>query len=347
MRLQKTALVLIACATLLSLYWSWSTHQRMRRVEEELVRRQQDEGNHVAQTHLLAKQADELSRETAARAAVQEARISELAAQRTQLDDLLQSLSMSRDENLLSAIDASLHVAQQQDALTGSVEPLLAALQSAQERVARAKSLRLEPLHRALSRDMDRIKATPVADVGALAAKLDEATRMVDELPLLSEPRVGRRAPAAGGTATASAPAPTLQGAAPAGWWHQTGSDVRDSAHQWARVLGEQLLSLVRLTRIDHPDSALIAPDQALMLRTNLKLRLLNARLALLSRQFYLARGDVAAIDTLIARYFDLASARGRAMHALLVDVGAQLVHTDLPRPDDSLAALNALLVVH
>ena len=139
---------------------------------------------------------------------------------------------------------------------------------------------------------------------------------MVDQLPLLSEPRVGRRAPAAaaeaGGPAAASAP----QEAASSGWWHQTGSDVRDSAHQWARALGEQLLSLVRLTRIDHPDSALIAPDQVLMLRTNLKLRLLNARLALLSRQFYLARGDVVAIDAMedVHASADYRRSVGRAM---------------------------------
>src|SRR5690606_11299799 len=46
----------------------------------------------------------------------------------------------------------------------------------------------------------------------------------------------------------------------------------------------EELASLFRVRRVDAPDAALIAPDQVYFLRENLRLRLLNARLALLSR---------------------------------------------------------------
>jgi len=46
-----------------------------------------------------------------------------VALQRGQLEDLIQSLSRSRDENLLVDIEAGLRMAQQQAQLTGSTEP--------------------------------------------------------------------------------------------------------------------------------------------------------------------------------------------------------------------------------
>jgi len=57
----------------------------------------------------------------------------------------MQSLSRSRDENLVVDIESSLRLAQQQAQLTGSVEPLLASLKSAELRVARAAQPRLTP----------------------------------------------------------------------------------------------------------------------------------------------------------------------------------------------------------
>ena len=50
----------------------------------------------------------------------------------------MQSLSRSRDENLVVDIESALRLAQQQAQLTGSVEPLLAALRSADQRLERA-----------------------------------------------------------------------------------------------------------------------------------------------------------------------------------------------------------------
>src|SRR5205085_8136758 len=65
----------------------------------------------------------------------------------------------------------------------------------------------------------------------------------------------------------------------------------------WDRAWYE-VRSLVRVTRIDHPEAMLLAPDQAFFLRENLKLRLLNARLALLARQFDSAQSDLQAAQS-------------------------------------------------
>ena len=69
----------------------------------------------------------------------------------------------------------------------------------------------------------------------------------------------------------------------------------------------------MRITRIDQPEAMLVAPDQAFFLRENLKLRLLNARLALLARQFEAAQIDLRGPQGAIDRYFDRTSQRTAA----------------------------------
>ena len=60
---------------------------------------------------VLARQAQDASRDARAKVALLESRVAENTLQRTQLEDLLQSLTRSRDENMLSDIEAALRVA--------------------------------------------------------------------------------------------------------------------------------------------------------------------------------------------------------------------------------------------
>jgi uroporphyrin-3 C-methyltransferase len=84
----------------------------------------------------------------------------------------------------------------------------------------------------------------------------------------------------------------------------------------------------------------LLAPDQAFFLRENLKLRLLNARLALLSRQYETAQSDLQMAASMLDRYFDHSSRRYALATELMKQVGTQARQVTLPRPDDTLAAL-------
>ena len=86
----------------------------------------------------------------------------------------MQSLSRSRDENLLVDIESALRLAQQQAQLTSSAEPLLAALRGADQRLERSGQPRLSRVRAAIARDIDRIKVTSVSDVPGLLVKLDE-----------------------------------------------------------------------------------------------------------------------------------------------------------------------------
>ena len=108
---------------LIALGVAWRADQRVRNVEQELVRRQQESSGQAAEARLFAKQAQDAAREAAAKVALLEARVAENALQRTQLEELMTSLSRSRDENLLVDIEAAIRVAGQQTAITGSAMP--------------------------------------------------------------------------------------------------------------------------------------------------------------------------------------------------------------------------------
>ena len=336
-------LILLSLA-LLTLAVAWRAQQRVNNIEQELVRRQQDSQGQSAEARLLAKQAQDGSLAASAKVALLEARVAEVAIQRGQLEDLIQSLSRSRDENLLVDVEAGIRVAQQQSNITGSAEPLVAVLRQADERLARYSQPRLEGVRRAIARDLDRVRAVGVADIPSLVIKLDEAVRLVDELPLLSTAEPRQAAVAASIPTAASSPGTAgkpgqLGQLASAEAWAQAWSDGWRAASQ--RVWAEAR-SLIRLTRIDRPEAMLLAPEQAFFLRENLKLRLLNARLALLSRQFDTAQSDLQIAQTSLDRYFDRNSRRTGLATDLVKQVAVQSRQVVLPRPDDTLAALAA-----
>ena len=330
-----TALLLVLGVVALAV--AWKTDQRVAALEQELVRRQQESAKQAVEAQMLAKQAQENVGAAAAKVALLEARVAEVALQRTQLEDLIQSLSRSRDENLLVDVEAALRMALQQGAITGSTEPLVLVLRQSDERLARYSQPRLDGVRRAIARDLDRVRSAGALDIASLTIKLDEAMRMVDELPLLAVAEPRRDLPRAAAT-PASAPRAGAAASAPSAAWLPAGW-----AAAWQRTwsgLWDEVRALVRVTRIDHPDAALLAPEQAFFVRENLKLKLLNARLALLSRQFPTAQADLIAAQAMIDRYFDRSTRRGTAASELLRQVTAQARQTTLPRPDDTLAAL-------
>ena len=326
----------LAAAGLLGSALLW---QKLGSIQEELARRTLDSSAQSIEARTLAREAQDSTRELSVRLALQETRLSEVSLQRAQLEELMQSLSRSRDENLVVDVESDLRLAQQRALLTGSAEPLLAALKSADLRLTRAAQPRLNPLQRAITRDIERIKSASVADLPALMLKLDELARLVDELPVANEMVSNNMAPPVG----IAADEPQGPASAPGKSW-LPGLDTQ-AVHSWfRRVLGSLWLEagqLLRVSRIDQPDAALLAPEQAFFLRENLKLRLLNARLALLSRQTDAARSDLLNASNWLGRYFDPSMRKTQAAMQLLAQVQSQLKNTELPRLDETMAALS------
>ena len=119
--------------------------------------------------------------------------------------------------------------------------------------------------------------------------------------------------------------------------------DAPDAPEWWQRVLmviGEEASKLLRVSRIEQPEAALLSPEQSFFVRENLKLKLLNARLGVLARQFDSARADLAAATAALNKYFDPASRRTQAAAAVLQTAQASMKAAELPRLDETLSAL-------
>jgi len=346
-------LLLLALGIALSaLALSGMLWQKLDFTQQELARRSQDTGATAVEAKTLASQAEALTQELQARLSVAEVRLSEVSLQRSQLDELMLTLSRSRDDNLVQDLEATLRLAQQQTQLTGSAQPLLSALQAADQRIGRAAQPRLNPVQRAITRDIERIQAASLADIPAMVLRLDEVARQVDEWPLLNQ--VGHRPVAPEVTTSApeaDRPDPETTALVPetdpgaggfaqgwsrvAGWWNGLWSMIWTDVTRSGR-------ELVRVSRIDDPEAVLLAPEQAFFIRENLKLKLLNARLGMLARHMVSSQADLIAVEAAIAKYFDTTSPLVRGARIAVGQVRQDIVDGVLPRPDETLAALNA-----
>jgi uroporphyrin-III C-methyltransferase len=343
--LSKLTLFLVA-ACAISILASGMLWVKLNHIQETLARQSADASALSVEAKTLAKAAQDAVRETASRQNLMETKVSEVAMQRTQLEELMKSLSRSRDENLVVDIESALRLAQQQASLTGSVEPLLAALRSAEQRIARAAQPRLNPLVRAINKDIERIKAAPLADTPGLLVKLDELIRLVDDLPLanavaqpgnnaavkaaIANKPTGKTTDKASDKASDKAASTTANPLTPWPQWLQNiAGAVRDEAR-----------GLVRVSRIDSPEAALLSPEQSFFARENLKLKILNARLGLLARQVDSSRADLEQASATLTRYFDGNARPTQQAQAVLALLQSQVKIVELPRIDDTLAAL-------
>lgn len=342
--------ILALMLSVLALMGSGLLWQRLGFTQKEFSQRAQESTGQSSETRRVAEQAEAQVQELQARLAVAEVRLSEVSLQRSQLEELMLALSRSRDDNLVQDLESALRLGQQQSQLTGSVLPLLAALQAADERIGRAAQPRLNPVQRAIARDVQRIRSTTVVDVPSQVHRLDELARYVDRWPLLNDPRLAD----AWAVPIQAQPSASAQVAEPAAGSAEAAPSEPMTTSGWTRVsqawssLAQRIWDhmtrsgqeLVRVSRIDQPEAALLAPDQAFFLRENLKLRVLNARLGVLGRQTEAVQEDLQGIDTALSRYFVQDAPEVLAAKALVSQLRTELVSQSMPQPEDSLAAL-------
>ena len=102
-----TAVVaVVGCVTALLLW------QRIGSMQEQLARQSAESSANAMEARNTARLAQDTAMQTAAKLAVTDARLDEIALQRSQLEELMQSLSRSRDDNLLIDIESAIRLAQ-------------------------------------------------------------------------------------------------------------------------------------------------------------------------------------------------------------------------------------------
>ena len=316
------AVALVLLAVVVAALWL-DTRGRIGATQEELARRLRDIESESREARALGRQAQEGLREAQAKIGALEAKLAESQNQQVALEALYQELARNRDEWQLAEIEQVLAIAQQQLQLSGNVRAALLALQLAESRLSRADRPQFLPVRRALARDIERLKALPALDVPGLSLALDRLAASVDGLPLAFEERVERLAPAKAVRPGTAAPAE--------GFFERFGGEI------W-----RELRQLVVVRRIDAPEPPLLPPQQAWFLRENLKLRLLNARLALRTRDEAGYREDLRTAQSWIHRYFDARAKGSLAALAQLRQLSYASVSFEPPSIADSLEAVRA-----
>jgi len=280
-RLARSLAVLALVAAVAAGWLAVEARIALRSIESSEGGRIAELGAQTARAQAALVQAQASLRESQGRIAELESRVADTQEQRVALEEMYRDLARSADDRVLSEIEQMLVLASQQLQLAGNVNAALAALQAADQRLARADKLAATPLRRAIAKDMERLKAVPQVDTVGMAVKIDGLINQADNLPLV----ISESAPVARTAAR----------------WRS--ADDRGFTRA-ARDFWEEMKGLVRIREVETADLALLAPGQAYFLRENMKLRLLSARVALLARDEPSFREDMRATQAGVARYF-------------------------------------------
>ncbi|HUP28713.1 MAG TPA: uroporphyrinogen-III C-methyltransferase [Usitatibacter sp.] len=315
-RTARTLAIIALAVTLVAVLIAIDARINVRSLDATAGTRLAELGSESQHSRGALTQAQGALREAQARIADLEARVSDTHEQRVALEEMYRELSRSADDRVLSEVEQMLVLAGQQLQLAGNVRGALAALQAADARLARAEKLAATPLRRAITQDMERLKAVPQVDTAGMAVRIDQVIAQADSLPLL----VSESLPASRATR------------------------VRPAEEQGftrvARDFWEEMKGLVRIRDLETQDAALLTPSQSYFLRENLKLRLLTARMALIARDEASFRDDMRASQAWIARFFDNKARPTVAALATLKQVAESPVVIAVPDINASLSAV-------
>jgi uroporphyrin-3 C-methyltransferase len=319
----SAAVPALVVAVLAAAAFAWQWHDQrgeMGALRLEVAKKLADTETQSRESRILSEQVRTAVADAQVKLGVLESRLAESQSQQIALESLYQELSRNRDEWAYSEIEQSLYIASQQLALAGNVKGALIALQTADARLQRMDRPQLTALRKAINRDIERLKAAPHVDTVAISVRLDGLIGQVDKLPLSMEVRPQRE------------PEPASGEEAEPGVWKRLWRDA------WA-----QLKQLVRVQRIDQADVPLLAPQQAYFLRENLKLRLIGARLALLSRDSASYKADLKAARDWLARYYDTRNNHVAYAQGMLRNLHDAEVSIEPPEITATLEAMRAL----
>jgi len=330
-----------AALAVLALVWTGLSSQKVRDLSSGVATRLDGADRRVGEADSSLKRTEAQLRDLQQRQISIDTRIAEAQTLYTQVEKLYRGLIQESADALLAETESTLMLASQQLALGVDPRGALIALEQVDQRLARQNDATLAPLRRSLAADIERLRAYPASEVATIATRLDVLLAQLDQWPLTAglprrerEPALASGAPAAGSrTGEASRPAPSAPPeAAPAD----------GSPFPWVSRLVGDLQGLIRVRRIDHPESLLIAPDQAYFLRENLRLMLLNTRIALLSRNEALFRSDLERVIDGLGRYFDTDNRSVAQALMQLRQLRSSRLVVDAPMPAESLAAVRA-----
>ena len=315
----------IAVVCVLLTLWSW---QRADRSVREAARRWQDAETRVAQVEQQAKLAQDEVRELVGRSAVLESKLAETAGQLAQLERIYKNIAQDSLDAVLADVENAVSIAAQQLLVGANVQGALVALQDAESRLKRADAASVSPLRRLIARDIDRLRAVPLTDTASLTVRIDSVASAVDSFPMLAGAAPSDR----------SSLDPVPPGESSSAITRLASSGLKG----WNALKGE-LQALIRVNRVDTPDALLLAPPQQYFVRENLRLILLSARFALLSRNDVVFRSDIGRAADWLAAYYDREQRAVANAIASLRLLQTTRIAVELPSLSESLGAVRSM----
>ena len=192
-----------------------------------------------------------------------------------------QELLKGRINWLVDEAESMLNTASQQLMLSGNLQGAVSVLEHIDSRLSRFEQPELIPIKQAISNDLAALKNRPYVDISATALRIDRLETGISGLPLVLD----------GVLKPGAAP---VEAANSGTWWENT----------WEKSLNA-LKGLVEVRHLDSNDAMLISPDQTYFIRENLRLRLLDARIALLQHNGEVYQSDLNNVEATVKQYFD------------------------------------------
>jgi len=335
--LQRPMTVVVILLALLLAAHAWTTRSNLLKLRMEMARSLQKGEVVNTETSALARQVQDQTKDLQAKVALLENRQVEAQSQQLALEQLYQDLSKNRDEWALAEIEQVLSTASQQLQLAGNVQGALIALQNADRSLSRSDKPQFITIRRAIAKDIDKLKALPALDLTGVALRLDNVITQIDTLPMLSDEKPALPARPVKVVRTKPSAKP---GAAPEPVPDTVLSRVQDAWQGWSSEMWDDVRQLIRVRRVDTPEALMLSPSETYFVRENLKLRLLNARLALLARNETAFRADLIAAQDALTKYFDTRAGSTQTAQNLLRQVQGNNLAIELPSLADSLNAV-------
>lgn len=321
---RRALLTLLVVGVALALAYAILESRREARVQSELAEaRAREAAEATARAQAAAQQAQEAQRKLAE---LEQAAASAVAAE---------APLPAREDIVLLDVERLVTLAMHDLQLTRQPATALAALELADARLAAANAPRWAALRRALGRDIERLRAVPAIDMTGMALKLDQMIAGADVWPMANAPAPPPpKAPLRAAPKKAE-PVPEPPPPPPPTAWQRL--------REWVSAeFGE----LVRIHEVAAPQALLLGAEQEKLVRQQLKLRLLGARVALLARSDRLFHADLDSAQTLLALYFEQRQPAVANAATTLRQLNATVLAFDVPTLADSQGAVRAARAV-
>jgi uroporphyrin-3 C-methyltransferase len=252
--------------------------QTLQTVDTSLQQALSREQGLRADLNTLQQQGADLAQTATALQVTLNAQQEQLNAQAERVRSLV---STDREDWQLAEAEYLLRLANQRLLMERNPTSALPLLEAADHIVGAVEDVELLLVREALARDLMALRLTPVVDRSGIYVQLAALEQQIDQLPLLQ--------------VAAPAPAPAV---APADIpWQQ-----RISA-SFARVL-DSVAAQFSIQHHAQPLEPLLAPDQLLILRQNLRVLLAQAQLAVLREDSMVYHNSLHQVAVLVSRYF-------------------------------------------